>query len=403
MALRYCLLVCLLSVPVLASAQSYADRIYGRVVTQEGDEFEGLIRWDKNEASWVDILNGSKTMRNDDRGRRRTIEIFGIEVVEYEEDESSRSRISGVRFGHLERLENSGSNRAVLTLRSGQRVEFRGGSTDIGNDVREIIVEDPDQGEVELRWRNIDFIEFFPTSDFATSRYGPRLFGSLTTRNGYSFTGYICWDVDEVLADDILDGDDENGYDRKIQFGNIARIERNSSRSSRVVLRSGDEMLLRGSNDVNDENRGILVLDPYLGQVQVNWDEFESVTFEEPDFPITYNDFYGSGLLTGTVVTRDGDDISGVLRWDNDEAYAWELLNGELDDLQFDIEFAFVKEIERLSSREARVHLRDGRAFDLRDSNDVNDENDGIYVTLDNGDEVRLSWDDFERVIFDKP
>ncbi len=399
---RCCLLTCLCLVPLLAPAQSYTDRIYGRVVTQEGDTFEGLIRWDKNEASWVDLLNGSKTTRSGDR-RRRTIEIFGIEVVEYEEGGSSGSRISGVRFGHLERLENTGSNRALLTLRSGQRVEFRGGSTDIGNDVREIIVEDPARGEVELRWRNIDAIDFRPTRDAATSRYGPRLFGTLTTRNGYAFTGYICWDVDEVLAQDILDGEDENGYDRKIPFGTIARIERESRRSSRVLLRSGDVMVLRGSNDVNDENRGILVLDPYLGQVQVDWDTFEAVTFSEPDFPITYNDFFGSGLLKGTVVTRDGQTYTGVIRWDDDEAYAWELLNGELDGLEFDIEFAFVREIERLSSRAARVFLRDGRSFDLRDSNDVNDENDGIFVTLADGSEVKIDWDDFERVRFDKP
>ena len=393
----------LLCLPMTAIGQDVADRIYGRVLTTDGESFEGLIRWDKNEAAWVDLLNGSKTMRDEDRRRdRRTIEIFGFEIVNYDGDGSSSSRISGIRFGHLERLEPDGSSRAILTLRSGQRVEFRGGSTDLGNDVREILVEDPDAGEVTLRWRHIDAIEFMPARPMR-SRHGNRLFGTLTTRGGDEFTGYICWDVDEVLEDDILDGEDERDYDREIRFGAIERLERASSRSTRVYLRSGEEMVLRGTNDVNSENRGILVLDPTLGQVTVYWDDFDAVTFTAPAFPVTYRDFSANGLLSGTVYTADGERYEGFIRWDNDEAYAWELLNGEYDDLEMDIEFGFVREIERLSSRSARVHLRDGRTFDLRNSNDVNDENNGIYVTLRDGDDVRVDWDDFDRAEFDKP
>ena len=52
-------------------------------------------------------------------------------------------------------------------------------------------------------------------------------------------------------------------------------------RSACVVLNSGEELILSGTNDVNDENSGISVSDPALGQVKVGWDDFADVTFTQ--------------------------------------------------------------------------------------------------------------------------
>ena len=394
-------LVCLflfLVVPLTAPAQDLDSRIYGRVTTDEGDVFEGLIRWDKNEVSWLDILNGSKrTVDSSGRHERRgRVEILGITIFEGDDGRMS-SRESGLRFGHVRTLETIGSNRALLTLHNGDEVEFHGGSTDIGNDIREIIVEDPQRGNVELDWRDIDRIDFMQAPiDTRPSRFGERLFGTLTTRSGDTFRGFICWDVDEVLTEDVLDGEDESNLRREIPFGQIERLERNSSRSTRVWLRSGEEIVLRGTNDVNSSNRGILVLDPALGQVQVGWRDFGSLTFEPPEMGMEYTDFF-EGSLFGTIYLRNGEKYTGPIRWDDDEAYSWELLNGELDDLEFDIEFGMVQEIERGSSRSAIVTLLDGN------SNDVNSDNDGIVVLLKDGEELVVDWSDFERVVFEKP
>ena len=399
------LLVATIAAPPLA-AQDMAGRIYGRITTDDGDVFEGVIRWDRNEASWVDILNGSKVRyanrQSSTREPRRRIEIFGVTVYEGDGGSSS-TRTSGIRFGHIQTMEPLGSNSALLTLQSGEGVEFRNGSTDLGSDIREILVEDPERGEVELRWRDIESIDFFQAPDDAVSNYGYRLYGTLFTRNGYEFEGFICWDVDEVLSTDVLDGNDESGRRRKIRFGNIARIQRESSSSALVVLNNGEEVILRGTNDVNSDNNGILVLDPNLGQVEVHWNDFEEVVFSEPEYVPTFDDFAYSGPMSGTVYARDGDVFEGDIIWDNDEAYAWELLDGDLDDLEFDIEFGKIRSIERISSRAAEVTLFDGRTFELRDSNDVDDDNDGIYVLDADGNETRLSWREFERVVFDKP
>lgn len=386
-----------------AAADDVDGRIYGRVHTTDGEVFEGIIRWDRNEASWVDLLNGTKVMydrsRSSSGGRR--IEIFGVTVYE-DNTGSSRTKTSGIRFGHIKTLKPLGNDSALLTLQSGEEVEFKNGSTDIGTDIREIIVEDAERGEVELKWRDIESIDFMQAPQEAYSEYGERIFGTLITRSGYEFTGFICWDVDEVLSTDMLDGNDDSRRRRKIRFGNIESISRNSSSSARVVLTNGEDVVLRGTNDVNHDNNGILVLDPQLGQVEVDWDDFDEVVFSVPDYVPTYSDFTRSGFLEGVVYSRDGDTFEGLIRWDNDESSGWEMLNGEMEDLVFDIEFGKIRTIERISSRGAEVVLFDGRSFELRDSNDVNDDNNGIYILDANGNETKISWRDFDRVVFDK-
>ena len=399
----FSLLLCFF-IPLHVSADDVEGRIYGRVITDDGDIYEGLIRWDRNEASWVDILHGSKVIYPDDRSGKRTrrIEVFGVKVYEEENGRSSYTRTSGIRFGHIQMLEPLGSNKARLILQSGEEVIFTNGSTDIGNDIREIKVEDSERGEVDLKWRDIERIEFMQAPSSARSSLGERLHGTLVTRDGYEFSGFICWDVDEVLGSDILDGD-EKGRRRKIPFENISRIGRNSSSSAYVVLNNGDEIVLRGTNDVNSENSGILVLDYALGQIEIDWDDLEEVVFTEPPFIPRYVDFDHSRRLYGVVYTRDDEAFEGIVRWDNDEASSWELLNGSMQDIDFEIEFSTIRTIERISSHGAEVILFDGRSFDLRDSNDIDEDNDGIFVLDEDEDEVRISWRDFDRIVFEKP
>ncbi len=397
---------------ILAAAPNSEDRIYGKVTTDDGDVYEGFIRWDKNEASWVDVLDGTKRLdrsehRTDGRRRTRKMRIFGFEFEFDDDDDGWRrggsTRTAGIRFGHLRSLENNGGNRALLTLRSGQEIELGKSSTDIGNGVRGIIVEDRGHGVIELEWRDIGRIDFMRVPrGVRSSRSGERLYGTLTTRSGLTFSGYICWDIDEVLGDDILDGEDERGRDHDIPFAEIASIARNSARSARVTLKSGDELILHGTNDVNSSNNDILVLDPHLGQVRVPWEQFDEVVFEDADYTYDYDRFYTSGPLVGDVTTRGGRTYTGEIIWDNDESYTWEMIDGKMDGVDFDIELGLVRTIERVSSQAALVTLFDGREFELRGTNDVNAQNGGIYI-VSKYDEDRVDWDEFDQVRFEKP
>jgi hypothetical protein len=285
-------------------------------------------------------------------------------------------------------------------MKSGEEIEFYNGSTDIGTSIREIVIEDIDEGEIEFSWDDIELIEFTETDFSGSSSFGERLYGTLTTRRGDEFTGFVCWDIDELFENDILDGDQKR-RSRKIRFGKLASIARYSSSGAEIVLKNGDEMILRGSNDVDDDNRGIIICDPAFGQVRVEWDEFDILEFSEAPRAVKYSSFDGGRKMKGTVYTEDGDEFSGLICWDDDEEYTWELLNGNYRDSQYKIEFGLIKEIEKNSRRSCDVTVSDGRVFELRGSNDVDSDNKGIIITDRDGEEVYVNWEDFERVKFD--
>jgi len=93
----------------------------------------------------------------------------------------------------------------LLLLKSGEEALIQGSSTDLGSGIREIIVEDVKEGELELDWNDIDYIEFMDGGD-VTSTFGDRIFGTVTTSRAGEYTGWISWDVDEMFVTDIIDG-----------------------------------------------------------------------------------------------------------------------------------------------------------------------------------------------------
>ena len=384
-------------------------RIYGKITTVDGDLFEGLIRWDKNEGSWVDFLNGNKELserrsssHRKYRERRKKIKIFGI-LLGYTDSDSyySNRAQSGIRVGHIETIEVVDDDVVLLTLKSGKTLELDSGSTDIGTGNREIVIEDENEGEIGFDWDDLERVDFMQAPSGLRSIFGERLYGTVTTRRNDEFTGWIAWDIDESFTSDIIDGKEKH-RNRKIKFGKITSIERHSSDSSVIVLKNGNEFRLRGTNDVDDSNRGIIITDMSLGEVFIDWDDFERLDLKRPPRNIKYDEFNGGTYIEGTVFTSDGEEFTGRIRWDSDEEYTWEYIDGNYHDIEMDIEFSNIAEIEKRGSRSSIVTLWDGRSFRLRGSNDVDDDNKGIFIEMENGDDSEIYWDDFEKVTFKK-
>lgn len=348
---------------------SGSNRLYGTVMTESGDALTGYLRWDKNEASWTDLLDGSKDLR------RSTVQ-------------------SGLRFGHIETLEPLDRRSALLTLRSGQQIELSGGSTDLGTSLRALVVADEWGSSSELTWKDIKKI-IFENAPADDKPLEGRLYGTLTTRDGTEFTGTITWDVDEVYSTDVLDGD-IGRQDYEIPFGAIARIDRESRRAARVTLHDGSEYVLDGSNDVNSSNRGIAVSDAGLGQVLVDWKDFASVRFHGADNEPSLDIFNGGRPIEGQLFTKAGGELAGMIAWDRDESQTWELLNGNDGDVEFAIEFGQIARITNMGDA-SEVELRDGRVFTLDGSNDVDDGNRGLEVTVD-GKVQNVPWDQFREL-----
>jgi hypothetical protein len=396
------------SIPWHADAGS--DRIYGKVYTREDTVYEGVIRWDDHETFWDDILDATKQVTVGVEGRRRQkhneIEILGIKISWTEEDEDREGdRRFGIRMGRLASIQRRSRKAAVLTLKDDTRLRVTSSGTDIGSANRGIIIEDQDLGRITLDWSEFEKIEFAqrPAGPAADDEVW-RLYGTVTGWDGRQFEGFILWDNDERLSSDVLDGESRD-EDVEIPFSKIRAIERKSSSSARVELISGKKIRLRGTNDVDDDNRGIVVRVPHFGQVTFDWDDFERAEFIKPD-PKTlqsYDDYDSGDPLYGTVWDDDGDRYRGRIHWDADESTTYEFIDGEMDDLDVMIELSDIQSIERHSSRSARVKLKSGESLVLKGTCDVNDENRGIIIEEEGGGKVRLYWDEFDRVEFGRP
>ena len=394
----------LLAVPARGQ-ESFPEQgfIYGKIETRSGSTYEGRMRWADEEAFWGDLFNSSKEERpylddvpREQRRRREPVRIFGISIgVRWENTFGGRSFIA--RFGDIRQIRVREGDEAVVTMKSGSEYEIDGGSNDVGG---KIFIWDGEAGEIELRWDRIRTIEFLPTP-VGIEVSDHRLHGTVKTDVG-EFRGFIQWDQDECLASDELDGDSRDGR-MSIEMGRIRSLERYSPSRSRVMLRDGREFILRGTNDVDSDNRGIFVEDPRYGRVLVSWDAFESVEFADPGpSGPAYQEFAPAKPLHGTVTDRDGKSYRGRIVYDIDETESWELLNGQWRDVEYNIPFALIAAIVPEGRDASRVVLRSGEELLLEDAADVDEDNAGVLILGENSSEpTYLPWEEVRRIDFD--
>lgn len=395
-----------LDVKTSASSEVF---IYGTVVMENGEEYTGQIRWGNEEVFWFDYFNSSKPenefveylsdsdlkiMEKNHRSANK-YSLFNNMVNNW--NDSNHTHSFAAQFGDIQKIDIRSKSKVVLTFKNGDEMRLKGGSNDIGAKVQ---VFDHEIGLIKLEWKHIDFVEFKNTPKSLENYFGDPLYGTVNTDEG-SFTGYLQWDHDERVSNDELNGEYDDG-DLDIKFGKIKTIKK-LWRGSEVTLHSGRVFELDGSNDVDDDNRGIIVNIPGQGRVDIEWDEFKEIEFTTaPKSTLNYAAFTGQQKIRGTVQTEAGKTLTGEIVYDLDEAYQLEILNGMLDDIEYFIPFANIEQIEREGRRHTIVKTKDGHSFDLDDKVDVDENNDGLLVfTSRSDDPVYVPWSDIESIKLD--
>jgi hypothetical protein len=137
--------------------------------------------------------------------------------------------------------------------------------------------------------------------------------------------------------------------------------------------------------------------------VTVGWDAFIMVTFSDKGGSgLGYNDYPARGPLRGKVLDEDGKTYTGQIVIDLDESEGWEILNGDIGDIDFDIPMYRIASLEPLGRDETLVILTNGEKLTLEDGQDVSDDNAGVLVIREGKDDtVYIRWRDVERVEFD--
>ena len=390
--------------------------IYGKITTIDGKNFQGPLRWGKEEVYWTDLFNASKEendnlnylSREEERSLNKQYEKsyrnwggrwsrwFGNGWV-YIYHENKHQHQFVCQFGEIKTIKPTGSEKAEITLKNGNRIEVDGdGYNDLAARVK---IVDPEIGEIEISWSRIEIVEFMNTPSKLIDKFGEPLYGTVVTHGG-SFTGFVQWDHDERVSSDKLDGDVEDG-NVSIQFSNIRSIERNGSRGSYVELNSGRKMKLRGSNDVNSQNKGIVVTSEKLGRIDVPWKEFKMVTFQKPsEKQKSYDSFKSQNELTGVVKTTDGKSLTGKLIFDLDESFDFEVLQGKDDNIEYIIPFRTVSKIIPKNYDNSNVILKNGKKLTLGDAQDVSDKNSGVLVFENKNKPTYISWNRIEEISF---
>ena len=390
--------------------EAHQSFLYGRITTVDGATYEGRLRWGGvEEAFWGNYFNGAKPQNPwvahvpPERipKERRPIEIFGIRFG-HREQPINLGRLFMARFGDLARIETSGRDVRVI-FKSEAVVDLdRFSASDFDDGVR---VWDRKQGVVDLDSLRIRAIQLLPAPPRGDAP--DRLYGTLRTPKG-EFTGFLQWDREECIGSDELNGRTAEG-ELRLTFDTIRSIARRSSDSALVTLLDGREIVLSGTREVGDGNRGVYVDDPRYGRVLVSWETFEAVEFSPGGIGPAYGDFPAGGPITGTVTTRAGRRLTGRLVYDLDESDVTETLDAPSHGVYYTIPFGLIASIllpgpEESGAQVARVILHSGEELQLERTGDLGDGNAGMLIFVDGRERPEyLRWTDVKQVDLDRP
>lgn len=406
--------------PTQAPARTYQGFLYGRVTSGDGIVYEGRLRFgDGEEAFWGDYFNGLKSDNpwlvqvppEQLPKEHHPIEVFGLTLIDRQKPIEVRRQLRA-RFGEIARIEPSGFKVVQVTLKSGTVFAVnRFDASDFDDGLR---VWDAARGVVDLDSLQIRTIELLPTPSL--SAVPDRLHGTVHTSQG-DFSGFLQWDRTDCFGEDELVGRTADG-ELRVRFDTIRSITSSPLGSCTVALLDGGEIVLSGTREVGDRNRGIDVDDPRFGRVLISWEAFERVDFSPGGSGPAYEDFPPGRPITGSVTTRAGVRLAGRLVFDLDESETTETLDSSWQGVDYAIPFGLVASIvapdgEANGDQHAGVILHGGEELQLERDGDLGEQNAGVLVFVEGVDGVDgveggprgeyVSWADVERIDFDRP
>ncbi len=376
--------------------------IYGNIVTSDNETFTGYIRWGKEEMYWHDIFNSIKTKNFKPKARSERKEWSEIDWSLgsiWSDSYKGSSHTFACEFGDISKIIMKRGDRVELEFRNGALLEVDGGSNDIGSDIN---MHDHELGRINFDWEDIQRVEFYEAPHHIIPPYGKPLYGTVTSERQKTYSGHIKWDLDERNGSDVLDGDSKHGS-QKVPFQKIKQIDKHRSGDGvNVIFDSGRSVFLDGSNDCDDRNRGIGVYMDSIGTVEISWDDFSSVTFEEcPITKTAYADYREPSSITAEVITFRGEKHSGYIAYDKDEIWNFEFIDGNDDDIEYQVPVRNISLIQPKNRSFSFVQLKTGQEIFLGDKQDVSRNNHGLLIYKNENDEpVYISWDDVEEIIF---
>ncbi len=385
--------------------------IYGTLVKANGQEVTGTIRWGDQETFLSDIFNGKKTatvgwdiLTDDQQDEVESLQpgpkanigdlqitfksFFGKEV---------EPPFYNVPFGAIQRIDVDNKNDTfTATLHDGTQIIITESTNDLTD---EINVLTPEGQTSEYDLDDLTAVVFSKAPE-RYSTFGEGIYGVVTSDLG-TFSGRIMWDKDERLTSEELDGS-ENGEDYEIKFTDIRSIEKQGN-ASKVVLRDNKELLLTGTNDVNNGNRGIWIDHPDLGRIEVHWSQFKKLVIQEVDVNwMDFDDYKNTTRpLSAQVTLEDGQSwLSKPLIFDLNQQSSAEMLYVEVDKANRQIPLHTIKSMQRLNDHSVELTFKDGSKKIAYGNRSVSFESNGL-ITNEDGKQQWTRWLDVKSLSFE--
>ncbi|MFC3195815.1 hypothetical protein ACFODZ_16290 [Marinicella sediminis] len=398
----------LMATPLLANNPEPV--IYGTVTKPNGETITGTLRWGNQESFLSDIFNGRKVktvgiehLSKDEVSRLEDHQPgpqanFGEIQVTFKSffGKDIEEPYFNVRFGDLKSLTyESNSGLFFAKLHDDTTIISYQNTNDLTDEVN-ILTPEGDRYEFDLE--DLKSVTFEAAPENAKS-FDQAIYGTVTSEIG-TFQGRIMWDKDERMISEKLDGI-ENDKEYEIKFAEIKSIERKDNQSW-VVLNDGKNLLLGGTNDVNNGNRGIWIDHPNYGRLEIKWDQFEKFEAGEVDVDwLTFADYQQNAEpLSGEVTLVDGSILKAdAMAYDLNQQSGAEFLYVEVNNANRQIPFYLVKKLVKREDQAAVVTLHDGSEFVAYGERAVNVDNNGILLTQ--GKQHRwVEWKDVKQVTF---
>jgi len=409
--LFFFLFIKLLCDALVLEAQNNNCDLYGSIMTVDSVVYTGAIRWNNEEMFLTDFFNSEKESNpylkylNPEKRQKAKVkskknywsEFRLYNESNFDDSYSKYSRKFQCRFGDIKSIYVTGSESVHLELKTGKYIQLRGGSNDVGN---KVWILDKELGLLKIAWDRIHEISFYSAPTNEEEHFGKPVYGKLISTKG-EFTGFIQWDHDERLQSDLLDARSVDG-EVSIAIKKIHFIQKLKD-GCRVRLQSGRVLELNGKNDVNNNNRGIIVDIPGVGRVDFPWKHFLSLELLPviDKILVGMDQFPESKRLFGKIFTNSGEIYEGIIVYDLDEAMDSEVLNGFNDQIEFSIPFRNIKSIEPKAYNYCMVDLRTGQKLYLGDQIDVSDRNAGILVFTATNEYSYFRWNEIQRIDFE--
>lgn len=393
--------------PASAQSQGY---IYGEVVLKNKKAYVGAIKWSGGQRLWSDVLTVTKsTNKNifkylDESQVKRLSHEDGPQKIDWKfmslwEDKFPRRKKEILcRFGDIDFIHVTGSDKAQIYFKNGNKVRaepYKDEAAQLGKNI--VVYYGGDSKTV--KWDEISKINFKEApKDLQVERWAP-LYGTVNTSNG-PVTGFIQWNRYKYLNAHKLNGKTRGNETVSYAFAYIASIEKQGDRAA-VHLRSGENILLGGSDDIGASNKGIAVMHPQFGRVVIEWKAFRSLTLQPlPATGLAYADYPRPARIHAAIRTTDNSTYEGNCVFDLDEEWDVEMLEGNREGLYYQIPFHYISRITPYGDHYSKVELKTRKTLQLGWANDVSNKNWGIVVWLADKKYRYIPWNKVREISF---